>query len=136
MDFVANPSPDTKIPREVIRKLLSRIYSDPHFAVSVILKRFLSFVVEETLAGRSGQLGEYVITANVFSKLPGIGTDEDTMVRIYASRIRRALFQYYNGAGANETIRIDIPHGTYVPVFKDAAELWMDEPHLISHKIR
>ena len=39
------------------------------------------------------------------------------MVRIEAARLRRALERYYLVAGQSDPIRIDIPKGSYVPVF-------------------
>lgn len=115
-----------RIPREVVRKLLQRIYSDPHFALSVMLKRLLSFIVEETLAGRSEQLTEHSIAVTIFKKAADPLRKDDPFVSVHMERLRRALDHYYKNAGVNATIHIAIPNGTYIAVFKDAAQSWND----------
>jgi hypothetical protein len=42
----------------------------------------------------------------------------DPIVSIQADQLRRALVRYYETTGTNDPIRIDIPKGTYVPMFK------------------
>ncbi len=50
----------------------------------------------------------------------------DPIVSILASRLRLALAQYYETAGKNDPIRIDIPKGGYVPTFDE--QLRGDQP--------
>ena len=96
---------------------LQRIFADQTFAVSDILKRFLSFIVEETLEGRSNQIKEYTIGVNVLNKPHSFNPSQDAIVRIHAGRLRRALHYYYNGAGAADPVRIEMPKGSYLPYF-------------------
>jgi hypothetical protein len=42
----------------------------------------------------------------------------DAIVRIHAGRLRRALKEYYYDAGKNDPIVIEIPKGSYIPVFQ------------------
>ena len=53
---------------EELVKHLNKVIADPIFTVSNILIRFLSFVVKETLAGRSNQLKEYSIGLGVLKR--------------------------------------------------------------------
>ncbi len=39
-------------------------------------------------------------------------------MRVEASRLRVALARYYAGAGASNSVVIDLPRGTYVPTFR------------------
>jgi len=96
---------------------LQLIFADQTFAVSDILKRFLSFIVEETLEGRSNQIKEYTIGVNVLNKPHSFNPSQDAIVRIHAGRLRRALHYYYKGAGASDSIRIEMPKGSYLPYF-------------------
>jgi len=105
--------------KEAIDQQLQKILLDPIFSVSDILKRFLSFVVEETFAGHSNQLKEYTIGIKVLNKPASFNPQNDAIVRIHAGRLRRALHQYYKNAGVEESIRISIPKGSYIPVFSD-----------------
>jgi len=96
---------------------LQKIFADQAFAVSDILKRFLSFIVEETLEGRSNQIKEYTIGVNVLNKPHSFNPGQDAIVRIHAGRLRRALHYYYKGAGAGDSIIIEMPKGSYLPHF-------------------
>jgi adenylate cyclase len=81
------------------------------------LDQFLRYVVEQTLNGHSGSINQYTIALEAF----GHGADFDPLsnpaVRILAQRLRRALDQYYLSQGSEDLIRIDIPKGSYVPIF-------------------
>ena len=96
--------------KDQIYQQLQTIFADPTFAVSDILKRFLSFITEETLEGRSNQIKEYTIAVKVLHKPFGFNPKEDAIVRIHAGRLRRALRQYYKGNGANEVFASNNNH--------------------------
>jgi TolB-like protein len=113
--------------KEAINQQLQKIFLDPIFSVSDILKRFLSFIVEETLAGHSNQLKEYTIGVKVLNKPLNFNPQQDAIVRIHAGRLRRALHQYYKNAGVAESIRVSIPKGSYVPLFGDNEEIVSEE---------
>ena len=53
---------------EHIRAALQRIVTSPQMESSPSLCRFLRYVVEETLAGRGGQIKEYSLGVEVFSR--------------------------------------------------------------------
>ena len=102
---------------DAVEGQLERIFHDPHFTESVILKKFLSFIVQETIHGRSNQLKEYTIAVNVLNKPQNFNPQENGIVRIHAGRLRHALCKYYTETGHNDQIIITIPKGKYVPVF-------------------
>jgi TolB-like protein/Tfp pilus assembly protein PilF len=83
--------------------------------------RFLTFVVEKTLAGEESQLKEYVLGTEVFDRPESFDPKADTIVRVEARRLRRKLKEYYDGEGAADTIRIDVPGPGYVPVISSTA---------------
>lgn len=108
---------------QAVEEELERIFRDPHFTESAILKKFLSFIVQETIHGRSNCLKEYTIAINVLEKPLSFNPQENGIVRIHAGRLRRALNDYYNDMGRNDQIVITIPKGKYVPVFANRANL-------------
>lgn len=116
---------------QVIGRQLERIFLHPDFSSSEILRKFLSFVVQETLTGNANCLKEYTIAIKVLQKPVSFNPQKNCIVRIHAGRLRRALFHYYNEPGADDKIIIGIPKGKYVPVFMDRQQ-WLDE--LIMHK--
>jgi TolB-like protein len=108
---------DTLFSVQAVEEELERIFRDPHFTESAILKKFLSFIVQETIHGRSNCLKEYTIAVNVLEKPLSFNPQENGIVRIHAGRLRRALTEYYSDMGRNDQIVITIPKGKYVPVF-------------------
>ncbi|KRD60891.1 adenylate cyclase [Ensifer sp. Root278] len=99
-----------------IRDQLARIISSAEFPKGGRGPAFLSFVVEEALAGRALRLKGYTIAVEVFKRSEDF-TQDDPVVRIEAGRLRRALERYYLVAGQDDPVRIDIPKGRYAPSF-------------------
>jgi TolB-like protein len=108
---------------------LDRIFIHPDFSKSEILKKFLSYIVHETLTGNSGFLKEYTIALYVLDKPVNFNPQKDCIVRIHAVRLRQALANYYLDMGANDKIIIEIPKGKYVPIFIDRQQ-WISEKKL------
>ena len=102
---------------DLIHAQLQKIFLCPVFAVSDILRRFLSYIIEETLGGRSNTIKEYTIAINVLNKPVSFKPQQDAIVRIHAGRLRRALNYYYKETGITDEIEISVPKGSYVPAF-------------------
>ncbi len=107
-----------KITPEAIRLQLERILQSGEFRGSDKQRKFLSFVVDETLEDRASQLKGYTIAVSVYGRKEGFDPQVDPIVRVEAGRLRRALEHYYLTAGENDPVRITIPKGSYVPAFK------------------
>jgi TolB-like protein len=119
MKMPDNPAEESLFNVDAVEEQLGRIFHGPHFTESPILKKFLAFIVQETVAGRANCLKEYTIAVNVLDKPHNFNPQENGIVRIHAGRLRRALGQYYDGVGRNDEVVITIPKGKYVPVFKN-----------------
>jgi hypothetical protein len=87
-----------------------------------LLSKFLLYVVSETIRGRDSEITEHQIGVRVFDRPPGYRTIEDNIVRSYARQLRKRLAEHFAGEGSEETIRIEIPVGGYVPVFIQVAD--------------
>jgi serine/threonine-protein kinase len=101
---------------------LDRIVTGPPLASSPSLCRFLRYVVEETLAGRSGSLKEYSLGVVVFERGDEFDPRLDPIVRVQARNLRVRLAQYYAGPGTDDPVVIELPKRTYVPVFRNRIE--------------
>jgi adenylate cyclase len=75
-------------------------------------------VVHETLNGRSSRIKGFTIAQDVFGLDDPDDAQTSTIVSVQARRLRRRLDEYYANEGKNDPIRIQIPKGTYVPVFE------------------
>ena len=101
-----------------VREQLERMLASATFKQVDRLKRFLSFIVLESIGGRSTELKEYVIGVHVFGKEPSFDPRTDPIVRVQARRLRAKLVRYYQEEGASDEVIIDLPKGGYAPVFK------------------
>ncbi len=106
----------------LIRAELERVLGSPDFAGSVRHRRFLCYIVDETLAGRADRLKAYNIATCAFDRGEGFDPQQDSIVRIEAGRLRRALDHFYLTEGRDHEIHIVVPKGTYVPEFVRAGE--------------
>ena len=101
---------------EVVRDYVNKISKSPGFRKSDRLKRFLSYAVERVLSGETGDLKEYTLALEVFDRNPSYDPKVDAVVRVEARRLRQRLEQYYTLEGAGDSVRIQFPVGTYVPL--------------------
>ena len=101
-----------------MRGELERILGSPGFDASARNRRFLEYILEETLAGRADRLKGTSIAIDVFGRDGTIDPQHDPVVRIEAAKLRRRPERYYLTAGREDPIRIDIPKGGYVPTFE------------------
>jgi TolB-like protein len=107
---------------EDVQIQLRRILASESLRLPERARRFLEYVVEETLAGRSHYLKAYSIAETVFGR-QNFDAQSDPAVRIEAGRIRRELERYYLLAGCDEPVIITIPKGGYVPTFTPSCAL-------------
>ena len=101
-----------------IREQMDRILNSPEFNATKTQKAFLKYVVEKTLAGRTDEIKGYAVATEVFGRQEDFDQATDPIVSVQANKLRRALERYYLVAGQNDSIRVDIPKGTYVPSFR------------------
>lgn len=106
---------------EQIVDALSRILASEDFIASDRNRRFLSYVVAETLAGRAERLKGYTIAVQVFGRDASFDAQTDPLVRIEARRLRQSLERYYLTAGVADPVRISLPKGGYIPLFESVA---------------
>jgi adenylate cyclase len=108
---------DREFSEEIIRGQLATVLASPEFARRPVLRNFLSFVVEKALAGRSHEIKGYTVATEVFGRNENFDGQKDSVVRIQAGRLRRALERYYLSSGAQDPVKIEIPKGSYEPRF-------------------
>jgi adenylate cyclase len=97
---------------------LEKILASPGFARNERLQSFLRFVVDQKLHGKTSELKESVIGAEVFGRKPDYDPHCDPVVRLEAAKLRARLGEYYAGPGATDRVRIEIPKGAYVPLWQ------------------
>ncbi len=102
---------------EAVRDQVRRLLESPEFLVPERARRFLTYIVEETLDGRADRIKAFSVATDVLGRDASFDGSTDPVVRIEAGRVRRALELFYLTAGADDPIVITIPKGGYVPTF-------------------
>ncbi len=112
------PTAANEAAEAAVQAQLERILASETFRQVDRLKRFLRFIVIETVQGRGDQLKEYVIGVQVFDKEPSFDPRADPIVRVQARRLRARLVRYYRDEGRADDLSIELPKGRYSAVFK------------------
>ncbi len=103
---------------EDARRELAAVLRSPTFERSERLQKFLQYVCELTLQGEGAKINEYLIGNEVFQRGPSYSPNEDSVVRRQAHALRRKLQEHYEREGRDSEIRIELPVGRYVPIFR------------------
>jgi len=100
-----------------LRGQLNCIFASADFVVPDRERRFLKFVIDESLAGRAEYLKAFTVALSVFGRDEFFNARYDPCVRIAASHLRRPLERYYLTSGATDLVLITSPTGGYAPAF-------------------
>ena len=106
------------VPAAEIRAQLDLILRSRAFIQSHRIRRFLQFVVEESLLGQPHRLKEYLIGLEVFDRREAFDPRVDSIVRVEARRLRYKIEEYYRTEGREDSVRIVLRKGSYVPIFE------------------
>ena len=102
----------------LIRGQLARLVENPRFASAPKLRAFLEFIVERTLSGEASEIKEYTVALAVYGRREDYDPKTDSIVRVEAGRLRHRLSEYYATDGAHDPVVVELPKGSYVPVFR------------------
>ena len=104
-------------PAEVTGQLSAILVSAP-FARSKRSSTLLQFLVSQSLKNEGERVKEYVIAVEVFGREESFDPRIDSLVRVEVNRLRSRLKAYYDGPGAADRVRIDVPVGSYLPAYE------------------
>lgn len=102
-----------------IREQLQRLLVHPLFANSKRYPALLAYTVEQTLLGNASELKERSIGVEVFGRAPSYDANADPVVRITAGEVRKRLTQYYYDPSHRSELILELPTGSYVPLFRE-----------------
>ncbi len=101
-----------------VREHRDRMLASKIFSLSKRQSDFLQYVINAALEGHQEKLKEFTLGVDVFEKDETFDPSTDSIVRVEASRLRAKLREYYVVEGQDDSVRIDIPKGHYIPVFR------------------
>jgi len=108
---------------DAVHQQVERIVSSPLFQSSVNLQRLLRYLAEQSLRGDAGQLTlkEYTIGLECFGRPGTYDPRTDPTVRVHAWKLRAKLREYYETAGREDSVVIELPKGSYRLRFSERA---------------
>ncbi len=98
--------------------LLERLCASGQLRRSARLQELLFFLGKRSLDEHCDRLHEQEIGARIFNRPDSYDTSVDNIVRTNVSDLRRRIEAYFNSEGANEKLLVEIPRGSYIPVFR------------------
>jgi len=101
--------------------LLERIVNSPRFQRAARLREFLLYVGRRSIREHCDQINEQEIGTEVFGRPPNYDTNIDNIVRVNATEVRKRVEAYFEAEGAREPVILEIPRGSYKPVFRNRA---------------
>ena len=107
---------ETFTPAE-IQAQVKRLVESPFFRSTKRCRLFLERVVEHSLSQSPESLKERTLGVHVFAREPTYDTATDPVVRVTAGEVRRRLGQYYAEEAHHADLRIDLPAGSYAPMY-------------------
>lgn len=111
-----------QIPDDDKRAALARLLEDEHLDGADRLRGFLTYIVDEELAGRGADIRGKTIAQDVYGRDTSEGTDPENIVRVDARRLRQFLELYYEGVGKTDPVRLHMDSGGYRPRFETSGE--------------
>jgi hypothetical protein len=97
--------------------LIERVAASPHLRRAPRLREFLFYVAQRSLKDGCDHVHEQEIGVAVFGRPDAYDTGVDNIVRANATELRKRIEAYFETDGLKETLQIEIPRGSYIPVF-------------------
>jgi hypothetical protein len=101
-------------------ELVQRIASS-RFSKAPQLREILFYICHRALTDPSATIKEYEIGCNVLGRKPDFNPNDDNIVRVQVSHLRKKLEEYFSSDGKDESIHITVPKGSYIPRFEAKA---------------
>lgn len=106
-----------QVSQEERRSALAEVLRSELFDRSQNLQRLLTYLCEKAISGQEEDLKEYTVAVEALGRPTSFDQKKDSIVRVEVHRLRKRLHQFYEVAGRQSTVQIQIPEGKYVPRF-------------------
>jgi len=103
--------------REQYLPQIERLVNSHVLHGSESLCKLLRYLAKHALDHPGSPIKEYQIATEVFGRSTDFDPQLDSMVRVQAGRLRGKLSEYYNSDGAEDSVVVELPKGTYVLSF-------------------
>ena len=104
-------------------KLLERAAASSQLRRAARSREFLYYVGTRVLKEGCTEIHEQELGHAVFGRPENYDTSQDNIVRVSATELRKRLEGYFTTEGASEPLVVEIPRGSYLPVFRARPEV-------------
>jgi hypothetical protein len=98
--------------------LIERVAASVQLKRAARLREFLLYVGKQSLKEGCIEIHEQEIGAEVFGRPSAYDTSQDNIVRVNATELRKRIELYFSTEGVDEPLTLDIPRGSYKPIFR------------------
>src|SRR5437660_1005619 len=109
------------IEREQCLGQIERLVASQVLRGSESLCKLLRYLAEHSLDHPGSYLKEYQIATEVFGRPHDFDPQHDSTIRVQAGRLRLKLAEYYSSEGADDSLVVEVPKGTYLLSFHQRA---------------
>lgn len=109
---------NTLVSEDVARSALDKLLADTRFRVTERGKSIIKYIAAHYFSGSLDGIKGYTIAIDVLGRPSNFDPAIDPIVRIELSRLRTALFQYYEAYGHELDTLVEIPRGKYTISFE------------------
>lgn len=92
---------------------VEQVVSSELFEKSTVMAKLLSYLAQETVAGRDGALKSYTVAVEGLGRPSDFDARSDSYPRVQVARLRKLLEAFYAGPGAARDPCLHIPTGSY-----------------------
>ncbi len=97
--------------------LVLRIAASRHLLKAVQLREILLYLCQRVINDPATVIREHEIGCTVLGRRADFNPNDDNIVRVQISHLRKKLDEYFATDGAAESLRVSIPKGSYMPRF-------------------
>lgn len=121
MSIIEESGPDSSA-MAAVRAETARLLSAPQFVSAPVMRRLLSYLVDQTLAGNGDRLKAYTVAVDGLGRDADFDAGQDSYPRVQVGRLRKLLDDVYDSGGSRKALRIHIPKGAYAVHFDTPAD--------------
>jgi hypothetical protein len=103
--------------------LVLRVAASRQFTKAPQLHDILLYICQRGLTDPGATIKEYEIGCHALGRKPDFNPNEDNIVRVQISHLRKKLDEYFSTAGKDEPLQITVPKGAYIPRFELRPEI-------------
>ena len=101
-------------------ELIERILGSREFRRSTRLRELLHYLGDQSIHRGATSIREQEIGEAVFGRISDYDTSLDNIVRVNVTELRKRIGLFFENEGGSEALHMEIPRGTYIPVFTRA----------------